>query len=701
MADSSPSPRPESDPYLVDLKSGVRLFIASFLVLFLELAAIRWVSAHVLYLGYFANLALLGCFLGISVGMFAARNRRLNLVSTFPLALVVLAAFVLLFNPEMVIDAPGEVYFISTRSLTQLPMWVVLPGVFLLLAIVHLGPAQEMGRLVRIGKPLWAYSLNIMGSLAGIALFYVCSLFSLGAAAWFAVAAGLYVLVARSRFKLVLLVTAMLPAALCAAVDVDAIWSPYYRIEVHTAREATEKAPPLYRLSVNNVTHQFISHPREREEFYHFPYQVLLQYLEEAPEILLIGGGVGTDTSFAMAYGVKSIDVVEIDPAIASIGRSLNPVRPYQDPRVNLTIQDGRVFMKNCDRKYDAVLFGLPDSLGLVSPSASVRLESFLFTQESFQDARKLLKEDGVFVLYNYYRHEWLVRRLANMLESVFGEHPVVLMPPDESMAAVLFAGPGAKHVPDDFGAQFGLQRLTLTDEDRRDAMPSDNWPFFYLRAPGIPFSYLALLGAVLLLTLIGVAIIWPRSETTPAGTPRRWWSFLQGHWHLFLTGAAFMLLETASIVRASLFLGATWTTNAYVFFFLLVLVLVANLLCMKFPFRNVWLWGAVLLASLAVAFVVPLSTVLEWSGPARYLAAGALMLSPVFFANLLFARFFREEEGVADLGLAANMVGAMVGGVLEYLSMATGYHVLYLAAGVLYLGALAYWFARQRMKMA
>lgn len=692
---------PRTNSYLVELTPPVRLFVASFLVLFLELAALRWVSAHVLYLGYFANLALMGCFLGISVGMFAARNDRLNLVTSFPVALLVLCGFVLLFNAQMVIDAPGEVYFTSSRTLTQLPMWVVLPGVFVLLAMTHAGPAQEMGRLLRVGKPLHAYSLNILGSLAGILLFYFCSVFSVGAAAWFAVAAILYVLVARSRWKIALLIVAMLPAAFCAAVDVDAIWSPYYRIEVNTEREATEAEPPLYRLSVNNVTHQYISHPKEREEFYEFPYQVLLRYKETPPEILLIGGGVGTDTSFALGYGVKSIDVVEIDPAIAALGRELNPVKPYQDPRVNLTIQDGRVFMKNCDRKYDAVLFGLPDSLGLVSPSASVRLESFLFTLESFADARKLLKDDGIFVLYNYYRHEWLVRRLAAMLESVFGEHPVVLMPPRESMAAVLFAGPGAKHVPADFGAQFGLRRLELTTADRNDILPSDNWPFFYLKAPGIPVYYLTILGAVLLLTLLGVALIWPRGAAAQPGMPRRWWGFLSGHWHLFLTGAAFMLLETASIVRASLFLGATWTTNAYVIFFLLASVLLANLLCMKFKFRRVWLWGVLLLISLALAFFVPLATVLAWPGFVRYVAAGALMLSPVFFANILFARFFRDEEGSADLGLAANMVGAMLGGTLEYLSMATGYHSLYLAAAVLYLGALGYWFWRPRREVA
>ena len=685
--------------YLVELRPAVRLFIASLLVLFIELAAIRWVSAHVLYLGYFSNLALLGCFLGIGVGLFAARNDKLQLIYTFPLALIVLTAFVLLFNPQMVIDAPGEVYFTSNRAITQLPMWIVLPGVFVLLAFVHAGPAQEMGRLLRFGKPLNAYSINIAGSLAGITLFTLSSFLSLGAAVWFATAAALYLLLCRSRWHKILILVVFIPPIFCSVADIDATWSPYYRVEVFTEREADDKTPPLYRLSVNNVTHQFISHFREREEFYHFPYQVLKLYENEAPDILLIGAGVGTDTSVALAYGVGSVDAVEIDPVIASLGRQYNPTRPYEDPRVTVTVQDGRVFMKNSTKKYDAVLFGLPDSLGLVSPSASVRLESFLFTLESMADARNLLDEDGIFVLYNYYRHEWVVRRLTAMLALVFGEDPVVLMPPKEHMAAVLFAGPGAKHVPKEFGKEFGLQRLELTDADRAGPLPSDDWPFFYLKEPGIPLYYAAVLGIVALLTLLGLALVWPRGTSSVPGTHARWWRFLEGHWHLFFTGAAFMLLETASIIRASLLLGSTWTTNAFVFFFLLSLVLLANLLCIKFAFRRVWLWGLMLMASLATAFFIPLGDILALPGAARYILAGLLMLSPIFFANLLFARFFREEEDSADLGLAANIIGAMLGGILEYLSMLTGYRTLYIVAGILYLGALGYWYWRLKVK--
>src|SRR5580765_1640250 len=52
------------------------LFLISLLILFLELACIRWLPAHVLYLTFFTNLVLLASFLGMSLGLLRARAGR-------------------------------------------------------------------------------------------------------------------------------------------------------------------------------------------------------------------------------------------------------------------------------------------------------------------------------------------------------------------------------------------------------------------------------------------------------------------------------------------------------------------------------------------------------------------------------------------------------------------------------------------------
>ena len=46
----------------------LNLFLTGFLVLFLELASIRWFAANVIFLHYFTNVVLLASFIGMSCG---------------------------------------------------------------------------------------------------------------------------------------------------------------------------------------------------------------------------------------------------------------------------------------------------------------------------------------------------------------------------------------------------------------------------------------------------------------------------------------------------------------------------------------------------------------------------------------------------------------------------------------------------------
>src|SRR6478609_12042547 len=73
------------------------LFLASFLVLFLETAFIRWLPAYVRLLAYFSNFILLASFLGIGVGCLLA-TRRFTLFRWFPLAMAAVVAAVYFFR---------------------------------------------------------------------------------------------------------------------------------------------------------------------------------------------------------------------------------------------------------------------------------------------------------------------------------------------------------------------------------------------------------------------------------------------------------------------------------------------------------------------------------------------------------------------------------------------------------------------------
>ena len=102
------------------------------------------------------------------------------------------------------------------------------------------------------------------------------------------------------------------------------------------------------------------------------------------------------------------------------------------------------------------------------------------------------------------------------------------------------------------------------------------------------------------------------------------------------------------------------------------------------------WLY-ALLLASLGLAFLVPSAALLALPALLRFLAAVLLAFVPIFVANLVFARRFRSV-GSSHVAFGANLVGAMVGGVLEYTSLVTGYRALLPVIAALYVLALVLW---------
>ncbi len=157
------------------------------------------------------------------------------------------------------------------------------------------------------------------------------------------------------------------------------IWSPYYKITVKSLGQETV-------VEVNNIWHQSMAPVDSKEYFYQWPYMV---FGDTFKDVLILGAGSGTDVAAALKHGVASVDAVEIDPAILRLGKQNHPDRPYWDPRVHPVADDARHFLRTTGKKYDLVVFALIDSLTLQSAFSGVRLESYMFTEESFRAVRE------------------------------------------------------------------------------------------------------------------------------------------------------------------------------------------------------------------------------------------------------------------------------------------------------------------------
>ena len=647
-----PGPKPGERPLL---PLSPQLFLLSFMMLFVELALIRWAGAFVIYLAYFSNFVLLGSFLGIGIGFLRARS-AVNLFPWAPVALALLITFVRVF-PVQVNRSGNQLLFFGSGTFRASgpPTWVTLPVVFLAVAAVMAMIAEGVARTFVRFRPLDAYRLDIGGSIAGIATFSLLSFIDAKPVVWAAIVAGVMLLLYGKRTGLLQVVALAVLVMLLWSQSLSSadIWSPYYRISV-------TKAGDIHAVNVNGIPHQDIVPVARQDPAYSLPYQHSPGNARD--NILIIGAGTGNDVANALHEGAKHIDAVEIDPQLYQLGKRLNPDHPYADPRVTVHINDGRAFLEQTHNKYDMILFALPDSLTLVAGQSSLRLESYLFTLQAVQAAKDHLNPgDGVFAMYNIYRTTWLRDRLAGTLAQVYG------------------------HAPCSDSERYGLSMLSVSITRAAVSCPTlwqrpaqvvppatDDHPFVYLDGDSIPSLYLISLGLILLASLLLVR---------GAGGPYR---KMTGYADLFFMGAAFMLLETKNIVQFALLFGTTWFVNALVTAGVLVAVLAAVEVSRHVRMRRPAVLYAGLLAALVLAWAVPPASLLTLSPVPRFLAAVAIAFAPVFGANLIFAQRFRET---ADSGTAfgANLLGAMVGGVLEYLSLISGYRWLLVLVAVLY----------------
>ena len=506
--------------------------------------------AYVRLLAYFSNFILLASFLGIGIGCLLAARRR-NLFVWFPLIQLAVIVAVDRLRLEVALPSTSTIYFSSGTTAPVVPVesTLLLPLLFVSVAVLFVSVAHRMGRDLSGRPPLRAYVINLLGSLTGVAAFALVSWLELPPSVWFGVAACAALPFVVQDRRWVAAVNVVLLAGSLAIVhrmEGGSLWSPYYRITIFQ-----DKADTV--VEVNHIFHQSMAPVQQKEYFYQWPYTV---FGDTFDEVLILGAGSGTDVAAALRHGAKHVTAVDIDPVILRLGAERHPDKPYSDPRVTVICDDARHFLRTTTKKYDLVVFALIDSLTVQSSFAGVRLESYMFTKESFEAVRERLSSRGVMVLYNYFREKWLVDRLANTSAAVFGRDPLGHVHQDRAYLAVMLAGPrlleltAPPPLPPDvlaYGQSHAPSPAHPLARDASVVLATDNWPFLYMRAPDLPRHYLAALALVLIVSALAV---WLARGQTPASA----WS-----WHFFFLGAGFMLLETKSIVQFALLWGSTW----------------------------------------------------------------------------------------------------------------------------------------------
>jgi spermidine synthase len=684
----------------------------SLLSLFLELLMIRWISSEVLIFAYFKNFVLIACFLGFGLGCYLSR-RKVNLLLVL-IPMTVLSAMVQLpwaalremtsLLPAFVGASAGtQVWGIpsaATFPLLAAATAVIVP-IFGLIAFCFVPVGQLVGwYLENSPNGILAYSVNVLASLAGITVYTVLCFLSQPPATWFLFAGSLLLLLVWKVPKLrwtsaAAFIFCLVLLTLRSPSNAKVYWSPYQKLTLISREETGHTVG--YILNTNGSWYQQIldlspsfiqSHP---EYFRDAPvewnaYNIPYHFFPQPPSVLILGSGMGNDVAAALRNGAAEVTAVEIDPLILKLGQEFHFERPYSSPRVRQIKDDARSYVQNSNDRFDLIVFSLLDSHTTSSNFTNIRIDNYVYTTEALQAAKHMLKPGGVFIVKFQVSTPWIAGRLYAVLTQVFGSAPLQLE-----------ADPSVYTTGGRFFITGSDQRLTqsLADpalakyvEQHRDmrmetASPTtDDWPYFYQRSPGLPLPVVVISAVLVLLCLALVR---------DAGTPVR-----SLRWHFFFLGAGFLLLEAQIISKMALLFGTTWLVNSIVISGLLLLILLANIVVSLRPGVPVVGAYAGLFATLLPGLLVPLDKLFFVSLWARILCATLVLCLPVFFAGIVFIKSF-AKAAFSGQALGSNLLGAMIGGMLESASMWTGIRSLLVFAAALY---LASWLAMAAGKM-
>ncbi len=672
-------------------KSILELVLISFIALFLELAIIRWLSSEIRIFAYFKNLPLMAAFLGFGIGFFLhAQSARI--FPWFPrlacLLIFIIAGASVLGITHVIFADPREFFLLGTGfgdhdTQSIRPLLLTVKAVFVIVSIFFLTMAtfaaltSKVGELLNQMRPLDGYSLNVMGSLFGIVVFSLISYLEWPPVLWLILIFVPLLYFYRRHMKMtVIYFLASITITFVAGYTNPAVWSPYYRISVqntsllynHESKGITVNYDGFQ--GINNLSRQHLSQLPERVQgyftrHYNIPYSLSERKIES---VLILGGGAGNDAAAAIRNGATDIDVVEIDPVIARMGYDLHPERPYESKKVHLHIDDARSFLQKTKKHYDLIVFATLDSHTVFSSLSSLRLDNFVFTKESLACARRMLNPGGGIAINFFVTKPWLFFRHFNTVKEVTGMKPLVYADYAIQDEALLLAG-DLFDSNNDPGITNYLH-VSAPEDNPVVHSTTDDWPFLFLEKKGIPFHYLLPLFVIFAFSFIPVRISQIRISDID--------------WHLFFMGAAFFLIETKAVTTLALIVGSTWIVNSVVFSAVLIMILLANLLAGRLSFLSFPVLYTVLLASLLVNFFFSFDSLNQFDWIIRVMTGGFIISIPFFAAALIFAKAFSVVRS-PSISLASNILGSLVGGMLEYLDMWTGLRWLNLIALILY----------------
>ena len=672
---------------------------AAGLGLYLELMIIRLHSSFFQLFAFFKNVSLLSCLLGLGVGYLFGHKKLNSLRWVFPLLAIQITFMYLikntpinnlLQNPITEQWAMGQDYAQTIFQFLIIYSFVII--IFLSNAMIFVPLGHLVSRLMYNQDKLKSYSWNLIGSLSGIIIFSLMSFVWSPPSLWILVGFFIFIVFVRKNFldifipfasTLFLIFIILIPKDLSK----QEIYSPYQLVSL---QHNYSPLSPTIDIKVSNTWFQTPYDLSGKTKYspsplaanYSAPYGIRSKIPKK---ILIVGSGTGNDTAYALQRGVSYVDAVEIDPVIIHLGKKYHPQRPYQSEKVNVIQNDARNFIQHTKNKYDLIVYGLLDSHSSLSGKGGIRLDSYVYTVESFKEAERTLTEDGYISLSFNLSDAALGLKIYAMLTEAFGgREPLVVSHYKENTDKFIMQ-PYAFIIGKKIDKNFkilnpNISRVTFfgnKSELSKIDISTDNWPFFYMPQKIWPKSYILIIFLILISSFLFLQKISPINKKNFSPV-------------CFFLGAGFMLIETKGITELALVFGSTWFVVSIVIAYVLIMAFFANLLIINKTKIKLWFIYICIFLTISLGYFFTLIDHGALSSITQKILTPAILTIPIFFSGLAFSKQLSVEKTIS-IALSSNILGAIFGGLLEYNSMYFGYRSLYVLGFLMYLAAFIF----------
>jgi hypothetical protein len=457
--------------------------------------------------------------------------------------------------------------------------------------------------------------------------------------------------------------------------------------------------------------------------------------------VLVIGPGGGRDLLTALVFGASRVDGVEVNPIIAN-DVMLGQFRDfsgsvYQNPNVNVVVDDGRSFIRRSDERYDVIQASLVDTWAATAAGAYTLTENTLYTKEAFEDYYDHLTDRGMLTITRWVfdglrlvslaqaacesrgcsaKDHMAVVQQDNVATFLLKKTPFTPQDVDELRSTssdlgftVLYA-PGQTDATNDYAKLvLAADRQAFFDAYHHDVTPTtDNRPFFFHTTKikdqfHTAFGRSMLFGNGLsaLLTLMGISgglvllfVIGPLALTGRGLLGTGWPRWLA---YFGCLGAGFMLGEVALLQQFVLLLGHPVYSLTVTLFSLLLGTGIGSLISRRIEPNRVKSVTARTLAGIAtVALVAPffvpwvIDIAIPWPLSLRIALAIAILLPLGVLLGIPLPGGMRllatRRPDIIPWGWGLNGAFSVVGATLAvFIAMNWGFSTALMAAACVY----------------